>query len=222
MILGIYTPNTNAQRAYLKDKTHKAHNSWLVSIIIPSFNTAAFLDYALCSVLNQSYPHWEAIVVDDASVDDSRDIIESYANRDKRFKPIYLQSNQGVSAARNLVLLAANGRFIAFLDSDDVWEKHKLELQVKTILEQDVALSYGAYRVISQDGVGLGDFIPKGSLDYEDMLKTCQIGNSTAMYDTYKVGKIQSGSIRHDYELWLSILRQHSSCIAPPPVCLKA
>lgn len=189
----------------------------LVSIIIPNFNNECYIAAALDSILAQSYAHWEALVVDDGSSDGSRAIIEAYASKDSRITPIFFTHNQGVSAARNYALSQAKGRFIAFLDADDVWEAHKLEVQVRTMLEQDAALSYGGYRVIDESGAVLGGFLPRATITYNDMLKTCQIGNSTAMYDRDKVGTPHAGTIRHDYELWLSILRDHRAYIAPPP-----
>lgn len=191
------------------------HN--LVSIIIPNFNNERYIAAALDSVLAQSYAHWEALIVDDGSKDSSQSIIAAYAHKDSRIKPTFFPRNQGVSAARNHALSQAKGRFIAFLDADDVWEAHKLEVQVRTMLEQDAALSYGGYRVIEASGAMLGGFLPCATITYNDMLKTCQIGNSTAMYDRDKVGTPQAGTIRHDYELWLSILRDHRAYIAPPP-----
>ncbi len=192
----------------------------LVSVILPSFNTALFIDKALDSLLAQTYTNWEALVVDDASSDESVEIIKRYAKKDSRLKPHFFATNQGVSKVRNLAITNAQGRFIAFLDSDDVWESHKLEIQVRTMLERDIALSYSPYWTINEKGEILGAFTPKASLSYEDVLKTCDIGNSTAMYDTQKLGKIQSGTIRHDYELWLRILKTHKAFIAPPPTTI--
>ncbi|TLD96807.1 glycosyltransferase family 2 protein [Helicobacter jaachi] len=192
----------------------------LVSIIIPNFNTARFVSSALKSCIEQTYTHWEAIIVDDASKDNSARIIADFASQDTRIKPIFLESNGGVANARNLALQAASGRFIAFLDADDVWEKHKLEYQVRFMLANDVALSYGDYYVIDEEDSILGDFIPEAHITFKNMLKTCQIGNSTAVYDANKCGKVKAGQIRQDYELWLSILRDFSAqkvCFAPPP-----
>lgn len=188
----------------------------LVSIIIPNYNGARYIAATLDSCLAQSYPHWEALVIDDGSSDESQLIIESYARNDSRIVPTFFPRNQGVSYARNYALTQAKGRFIAFLDADDIWESHKLEVQVRTMLDKSIALSYGGYRVINECGVVLGDFLPRARITYNDMLKTCQIGNSTAMYDREKVGTPQAGTIRHDYELWLFILRKHCAYIAPP------
>lgn len=103
----------------------------IVSIVIPTYNRAQLLAEAIASVAAQTYPHWEAIVVDDASTDDTRSLLEQLASRDRRVKPIFSPSNLGVSQTRNLGLKHASGNLINFLDSDDAFAPQKLEKQVR-------------------------------------------------------------------------------------------
>lgn len=179
----------------------------LVSIIIPSYNTASYIKYTLDSVSNQSFKNFECLIIDDFSSDNSTEIISEYSKKDSRFKHIILEKNIGVSEVRNLALDLAKGRFIAFLDSDDTWEEKKLEIQIDFMIKNNVLFSYTPYFVIDEKGKKIGSFMPKETLNYSALLKTCDIGNSTVIYDSSVLGKIQSGKIRHDYEIWLKILK---------------
>lgn len=189
----------------------------LVSVIIPSYNTADFIGYAIKSVISQSFEDFECLVVDDASNDGSAAIIEEFARKDSRISCILLKENVGVSAVRNIALQKARGRFVAFLDSDDVWDRDKLKIQIEFMLSQNIVFSHTPYLIIDEANKKLGSFLPKSAINYKDALKTCDIGNSTAIYDSHILGKIKSGRIRHDYEIWLKILKKHQ-CYAPPPI----
>ncbi|PAF42810.1 glycosyltransferase family 2 protein [Helicobacter sp. 11S02596-1] len=195
-----------------------------VSIIIPSYNTQSFIGDALESVISQSFSDFECLVVDDASTDGSVAIIKKYAKKDSRIIPIFLKTNQGVSQARNLALEQSKGRYIAFLDSDDTWEKDKLKIQIAFMLSRNIAFCHTPYFVIDTQGKKIGSFSPKPIISYQDALKTCDIGNSTAVYDTAILGKVSSGVIRHDYEIWLKILKNQKSYAPPPfqPPCFLA
>ncbi len=181
-----------------------------VSIITPSFMSEKFIAQTIKSVLSQSYKYWEMIIVDDISPDNSNKIIESYCNRDNRIKLIKLDKNSGPAIARNTAIKNANGRYIAFLDADDLWEANKLEKQIKFMKEKDCALSYSYYKTMSENGDLLEKVLaPPLKLSYDDLLKTNYIGCLTAIYDTKKVGKVYMPLIkkRQDYGLWLKILK---------------
>ena len=123
------------------------HNA-LVSIIIPCFNQAAYLDAALQSVLNQSYPHWECIVVNDGSTDATQEIVANWLQKDKRFTYVY-KANGGLSSARNVGINMASGYYMLFLDSDDYLDSNKLEIQIQDLKANDISISdYKAF----QDG----------------------------------------------------------------------
>lgn len=180
-----------------------------VAIIMPSYNSEKFIVESVESVLAQTYSNWELIIVDDCSPDSSNHIIMKYVDSDHRIKLIKLEKNSGPAVARNTAIEAANGRYIAFLDSDDVWLPNKLEKQIKFMQDNDLAFTYSSYRLVGEDNEHLGVFIIKDKISYFDMLKTCSVGCLTAIYDTEKIGKQYMPLIlkRQDYGLWLKILK---------------
>ena len=180
-----------------------------VTIIMPSYNSEKFIVESVESVLAQTYSKWELIIVDDCSLDDSNKIITKYVDSDCRIKLIKLQKNSGPAIARNMAIETANGRYIAFLDSDDVWLPNKLEKQIKFMQDNDLAFTYSSYKLVGEDNEDLGLFITKDKISYFDMLKTCSVGCLTAIYDTEKIGKQYMPLIlkRQDYGLWLKILK---------------
>ncbi|MGA1933010.1 glycosyltransferase family 2 protein [Arcobacter sp. YIC-464] len=183
----------------------------LISIITPSYNSSSFISLTINSVLNQTYQNWEMIIVDDVSPDDANKIIEDYCEKDRRIKLIHLEVNSGPAVARNRAIEESKGRYIAFLDADDLWELEKLEKQIKFMKEKDCALSYSSYKTMSEEGeLSEKVIIPPLKLSYTDLLKTNCIGCLTAIYDTKKVGKIYMPLIkkRQDYGLWLRILKR--------------
>lgn len=182
----------------------------LVSIITPCFNSASFLTETIESVLAQTVSDWEMIVVDDCSTDASKTIASSYAEKDARIKLISLDQNSGVSHARNTALRHASGRYMAFLDSDDLWLPSKLEKQLEFMKTNELALSYASYQLIDHNNKHAGEFVTRPVLTYTDLLKTCSIGCSTAIYDAQILGKVYFPDIdkQEDYALWLEILQQ--------------
>lgn len=184
---------------------------YAVSIITPSYKSERFISQTIDSVLSQTYQNWEMIIVDDVSPDDSNIIIEEYCKKDNRIKLIKLEKNSGPAVARNRAIEEAKGRYIAFLDADDLWKPNKLEMQIKFMEEKDCALSYSTYETMSEEGVLQNKYInPPLRISYKDLLKSNYIGCLTAMYDTQKVGKVYMPLIkkRQDYGLWLKILRK--------------
>ena len=181
-----------------------------VSIITPSYNSTRFISQTIESVLAQTYQDWEMIVVDDCSTDNSCDVVERYSQKDSRIKLIKLQQNSGPAIARNRAILEARGRYIAFLDADDLWYPQKLEKQLNFMTENSLAFTYSSYDLMDEDGNDLGSFTTKKSISYKKMLKTCSVGCLTAIYDTQKLGKIYMPDIlkRQDYGLWLKILKE--------------
>ena len=182
----------------------------LISIITPSYNSEKFISQTIESVLSQTYQNWEMIIVDDKSPDNSNIIIEKYIKQDKRIKLIKLNQNSGPAVARNLAIKEAKGRYIAFLDADDVWYPDKLEKQIAFMKENNLVFTYSAYELIDENNNSIGKFVPPSFITYESMLKTCSVGCLTAIYDTKKLGKIFMPIIdkRQDYGLWLKILKK--------------
>ena len=183
----------------------------LVSIITPSYNSSKFIEECINSVITQSYIDWEMIIVDDYSTDNSRDLILKFAKEDNRINPIFLDENVGAAAARNIAIREAKGKYIAFLDSDDIWIKDKLEKQIAFMNEKDIAFSFTCYQPISEDGMEKYSVIkaPK-KMTYHSYLKNTIIGCLTVIIDKEKTGDFQMPNIRssHDMALWLLIMKR--------------
>lgn len=181
----------------------------LVSIITPLFNSEAYLTETIDSVREQTFTDWELILIDDCSLDCSREIAEGFAAIDKRVRIICLSENSGAAVARNLGIKEAKGRYIAFLDSDDLWLPTKLERQLAFMEVYDVSFCFGAYKKINNKHIEIGSVGVPSKVSYRDILKVCSIGCLTAMYDTKSLGKIYMPNIRkrQDLGLWLRILK---------------
>lgn len=183
----------------------------LISIITPCYNSKSTIRATIQSVLEQTYPHWEMLIIDDCSTDGSNFIIQEYSQKDTRIK--YLKTNNtsgSPTVPRNLGIKQARGRFIAFLDSDDIWLPTKLEEQIPIFDEPHTAIVFSNYEKISYDGQRNGRIITAPiQVTYKQLLKENIIGCLTAIYDTQKVGKLYFSKIGHeDYAMWLSILKK--------------
>ncbi|MGO4510839.1 glycosyltransferase family 2 protein [Bradyrhizobium sp. 2TAF36] len=181
----------------------------LVSIITPAYRAAKYLDKAITSVQQQTYRHWELIVTDDCSPDETREVVARYAERDQRVKLIAQSTNQGPAMARNASLRQAQGRFIAFLDSDDWWLSTKLERQLDFMRRSGAALSYTQFRRVDQDGDNEGRLIKvPDRLTYRMLLGNTAIATSTAMVDRKQTGDFRMTKTYYDdFALWLKLLR---------------
>jgi len=182
-----------------------------VSVIMPSYNSAAFIAESIASVQRQTHQDWELIIYDDGSTDESVGVIHGVMHDDDRIALVEGQGNQGAAVARNEAIKRARGRFIAFLDSDDVWLPEKLDRQIAFMTQNGYAMTYTYYTRMTEDGVALdGVVMPDAHLDYTDLLKSNQIGCLTAIYDTQPLGKVYMPLIRkrQDYGLWLAILKK--------------
>jgi teichuronic acid biosynthesis glycosyltransferase TuaG len=185
--------------------------TYKVSIITPNYNSANFIEETINSIIKQSYTNWELIITDDVSTDNSIDLIQKYVNIDNRIKLIQLKENSGAAVARNTSIEAATGKYIAFLDSDDLWTPDKLEKQIQFMNENNSSFSYSNYKLIDEEGNNLNIIKkPTSNLTYNELLKENQIGCLTAIYDQKKLGKVYMPLIRkrQDYGLWLEILKQ--------------
>jgi glycosyltransferase involved in cell wall biosynthesis len=183
----------------------------LVSVITPNYNCSAFVAQAIQSVRSQTFPDWEMIVADDCSTDDSVRIIRDCAKEDGRIRLCQTPAPSGSPLApRNLALSEARGRFIAFLDSDDLWLPGKLERQMRLFAGGKTAVVFSDYEKISADGVRSGRVVRSpATVGYRELLKSNRIGNLTAVYDAGKTGKLFFQHPGHeDYALWLEILRR--------------
>ncbi|MEC3883967.1 glycosyltransferase family 2 protein [Halobacillus sp. HZG1] len=181
-----------------------------VSVITPSYNSANYILEAIESVQSQTYKNWEMIIVDDCSSDDSVNLIEGKQSEDERIKFIKLTENGGPAFARNQAILAATGKYLAFLDSDDCWLSQKLEKQISFMHKNDYSFSYTAYRIMQEEGeLTETIFHMPRQITYKDLLKNTAIGTLTVVLDQEKLGKVQMPLYRdcsEDYGLWMSIL----------------
>ncbi len=182
----------------------------LVSIITPSYNSAKFIGKTIESVLDQIYQNWEMIIVDDVSPDNSNKIIEEYSKKDTRIKLIKLEQNSGAAVARNRAIKESKGRYIAFLDADDMWKPEKLEKQIEFMRKNNYAFTYTAYEKIDENGLVFGEIGVPLKVSYNQLLKTCVIGCLTAIYDVEKLGKVYmpTNTKREDFATWLNILKK--------------
>ncbi|EMG26697.1 TuaG [Listeria fleischmannii 1991] len=179
-----------------------------VSVIMPAYNSEQYIRSAIDSVLEQSYTQFELLIIDDCSDDRTSKIVKEYT--DKRIKLIQLEENTGASGARNLGIAKAKGRYIAFLDSDDLWKQDKLMKQILFMKEQDIALCYSAYEVMNVEGEQITGIVDVPSnITYKQLLKNTIIGCLTVVIDTKKTGKVEMPSFKgaEDTATWLSILR---------------
>ncbi|UHA61419.1 glycosyltransferase [Metabacillus litoralis] len=183
----------------------------LVSIITPSYNSTKFIPATIESVLAQTYQNWEMLIVDDCSKDESRKVIREYTEKDDRIKLIELTENSGAAVARNTAIKAAKGKYVAFLDSDDLWVPTKLEKQIEFMEINDYAFTYSKYQLMDVDGNKLDRVIdvPR-NIDYNGLLSNTIIGCLTAVVNIEKTGPIEMPNIRtrQDFALWLSILKR--------------
>lgn len=178
---------------------------------MPTYNSARYVGCAIESVLAQSEPSWELLVVDDGSSDNTRDVVKAYERADRRIKFVANDANIGAAKSRNRAIGMSGGRYVAFLDSDDMWHAEKLGCQVDFMRSRQCALSYTAYEKIDEDGSMSGRVIgAPESIDYNTLLGNAAIGCLTAMYDSRIVGRVMMPDIkkRQDHGLWLRILRQ--------------
>ena len=182
----------------------------LVSVITPCYNSEAFIAETIGTVQAQTAKAWEMLLVDDCSSDRTREIIEDLAANDPRLILIARAANGGPAVARNTALARARGRFVAFLDHDDLWLPEKLAHQLAFMAETDCAISYTAYRRISQRGAKTGGLIRvPAAMTYESLLKNTAIANLTTLVDQAKSGPIRVPEMPYDdYVLWLSLLKR--------------
>jgi teichuronic acid biosynthesis glycosyltransferase TuaG len=186
----------------------------LVSIITPTYNSSQFIEHTINSILQQTYSDWELIITDDCSRDNTYKIINDFAKTDKRIKIFRLDQNSGPAVARNNSLKNANGRYIAFCDSDDMWHPDKLEKQVKFLQDMDLPFTFSSYQKIDENGT-LGSVIyAPSSVSYNELLKTCSIGCLTVIFDAAKIGKVyfpEAWKRQEDYGMWLIIFKKIGS-----------
>lgn len=190
----------------------------LVSIIMPAYNSAAFIAQSIDSVLAQTHSNWELLIVDDCSTDDTVSIVKAYTS-DPRIKLQVFDKNSGAGIARNTAVSNAKGKYIAFLDSDDLWKPEKLRKQIDFMSGNNQPFTFSFYDCIGENGQWLGKRIkaPK-ILTYRLLFFSNFVGNLTGIYDTGYFGKIRIASVRkrQDWILWLTVLKKMRSARPVP------
>ncbi len=187
----------------------------LVSIIMPCFNSSKTIGAAIESLQEQTYRNFELIVIDDGSKDDSFLVAQSYSRSDLRIKVLKNEdSRHGVAIARNLGLKLVKGKYITFLDSDDLYEPDSLRRRVDTALSKNALVVYGNFKRLFDDG-SYKSVTVKDKLTYLDMLCYNHISNTTGMYDAEALGITLQKSIGHeDYLMWCSLIRKAGTAVS--------
>jgi len=190
--------------------TTSVHIKNLVSIVTPLYNSAKFINQTIESVINQTYKNWEMIIIDDCSTDHSVGIVQGYLQKDSRIKLIKLEKNSGPAVARNKGIEMAKGKYLTFLDSDDVWSQHFLTESIKFITIKKCQFVFASYERVDENlNAILAPFIVPKKVSYNDILKTCSISCLTAFIDIQTLGKFYMKDVGHeDYTLWLQILKK--------------
>ena len=182
----------------------------LVSIITPSYQTASFIAETIESVLAQTYTNWEMIIVDDCSTDATDEVVAPYLG-DSRIRYLKNEKKSGAAVSRNRALREAKARWIAFLDSDDLWSPKKLEKQIAFMEENHYAFSYTKYEEIGENSKSLGAYVsgPKRITKF-GMHQYCWAGCLTVMYDRKVAGLVQIQDIRknNDYAMWIEVCKK--------------
>ncbi len=183
--------------------------TYLVSVIMATYNSQIFLLESINSIVNQTYKNWELLITDDKSTDGTLEILMKYSNQDSRIIVNKLESNVGPAIARNHSIKLAKGRFIAFCDSDDVWNHTKLEKQIKYMLKNNAYLCYTSFDRIKQDGSLIRvENIPQ-KVNYAMMNRHNYLGCLTVIYDRKFYNKQYMPELkkRQDWALWLLLLK---------------
>lgn len=193
------------------------YSSMKVSIITPLYNSDRFIRETIESVARQTHQNWEHIIVDDCSTDNSYAIAQQYAQVDPRIKLLKNSENSGVSASRNVGLAHSEGEYIAFIDSDDLWEANKLQVQLKLLSQRNMALSYSSYIRVDEQGNTLNQVTVPAQVDFRKMLESNFIPLLTGIVkadlvreNRFKFESFVKNDGREDYVFWLNILKNES------------
>ena len=191
-------------------------NGDLVSIIMPSYNTAAYIEDAVQSVIAQTYKNWELIIVDDCSTDNTDEIVTKFLI-DPRIRYLKNDKNKGAAFSRNNALREARRRWMAFLDSDDLWLPQKLERQISFMIKNGYSFTYTDYRTcVNGKWLTYINTAPD-IINRKKMYDYCYFSTITVMYDKNKIGLIQIKDLRknNDYAMWLQVIEKANAYRLP-------
>ena len=182
-----------------------------VSIIVPVYNVVQYIEDTVATVINQTYTNWELLLVDDGSTDGSRQLLTGMLAeyKDERIQ-LFCRENSGAAKTRNFGLNKATGRYIAYLDADDIWESHKLEKQLQFMKEKQAAFCFTGYEFADENGEGTGKIVKvPETISYKQALRNTTIFTSTVMFDSKRIDKhlLNMPNIKsEDTALWFQIL----------------
>lgn len=181
----------------------------LCSVVMPAYNSEKYIAEAIESVIKQTYKNWELIIVNDASKDATEEIVKIYQEKDRRIKLISLTENQGVANARNTAIQNAKGRYIAFLDADDYWNKEKLQKQIQILQTSNADITYTAYLMIDEVGQTIKKRNVKELLNLKDLLKENSIIFSSVVCkkESIKNKRFKSKWYHEDYVFLLDLVK---------------
>lgn len=191
----------------------ETYRDGLVSIIVPVYNVEKYIVETMSCVRSQTYQEWELLLVEDGSSDGTVEMITDYVEqtKDTRIKLLKQPANMGAARARNRGLAEARGRYIAYLDADDLWVPEKLEKELSFMQEKQAAFAFTGYEFADENGEGTGKVVRvPGTLSYREALKNTTIFTTTVMFDTAKIPKdmLEMPIIKsEDTALWWKVLR---------------
>ena len=196
----------------------------MISIVVPVYNAAKYIEQTISMVQKQTYTDWELILVEDCSKDASREVLQKLVKEleDSRIHVIYKEKNEGAASARNTGLMAATGEYLAFLDAHDIWKKTKLEKELAFLEEKKAAFVFTSYEFGDEQGIGTGKFVhvPE-KLSYKQALSRTVIFTSTTLFDLKKLDKsrlIMPEVPSEDSATWWQILRAGYTAYGYPEV----
>lgn len=193
----------------------------LVSIITPTWNCAAFIAETITSIQSQTYTDWELLIQDDCSTDDTKNVVAAFAAKDSRIKYECNSQNCGAAITRNNALKRAKGKWLAFLDGDDLWLPTKLVKQLAFMVKNDYAFTYHDYTEMTEEGIDNGIYVSgKRRVNAFDMYACCWPGCLSVMYDRDKIGLIQINDVRknNDTAMWLKVVRKSPCYLLKEPL----
>jgi teichuronic acid biosynthesis glycosyltransferase TuaG len=182
----------------------------LISIIMPFFKKKEYFEQSLNSVINQKYKNLEIIIIfDDTEINDLN-YLKNMVSLDSRIKLINNHKNLGVARSRNIGINLSKGKYVAFIDCDDLWEINKIELQYNCMVDYDLEFSHTSYQIIDLNNNIIGLNVAKKNLNYNDLINSCDVGLSTVMVkrDVIKISQFKHISTKEDYALWLELARK--------------
>lgn len=193
----------------------KKNNAPPVSVVMPAYNARPYIEAAICSLKEQTYSSWELVVVDDCSDDGTSELLRELAREDDRIHPIFNENNRGAAAGRNAALERCTGKYIAFLDADDIWRPEKLARQTEIIEQTGADIVYCSYAMIDENGTPCyPDFVVDETADFDSMLYKSVFSCSTVLLRRSALAdhRFRTDFYHEDYALWMELLQ--SGCTA--------